>query len=370
MDANIIEINLKNLRNNVEAIRGYIGPYAKFLAVVKADAYGHNIKGIAPSLVDIVDGFGVANVEEAIELRELSISKPILILGDVPSSEVKEIVQFNITPSVSSLEFTKLLSKEGEKANKAIPIHIQIDTGMGRFGVLPEEVNGLLEDIALLSNLKLEGIFSHFSTAGTDREFVDVQFRRFIELISTLERKKVYFSIRHIANSAGTLFHPYTVMDMVRIGIAMYGINPTNDPAPIPLLPVMNLKTKILSIRDLPKDWPVGYDATYTSKVNSRIGIIPIGYGDGIPYQLSNNGSVIVREKKVPIIGRICMDYTIIELSEVPEAEVGDEVVIIGEQKGEVISAKDIARLTNQIPYSIITNLKGRIKRVIINDIL
>lgn len=366
METNIIEINLRNLRDNVKAIREYIGPYTKFLAVVKADAYGHGIKEIASSLSDIVDSFGVANVDEAIELRDIGISKPILILGDVFPYSTKEIIQFNITPSVSSVDFARSLSKEGEKLAKAIPIHIQIDTGMGRFGVLPEEVNRFLEDIFSFSNLKLEGIFSHFSTAGTNREFVDVQFKRFVELISLLERRKVYFSLRHIANSAGTLFHPYTVMDMVRIGIAMYGINPGNESIPILLKPVMSLKSRVLSIRDLPEDWPVGYDATYTSGDNSKIGIVPIGYGDGLPYQLSNKGFVIVRGRKAPIVGRICMDYTIIDLSKVPEAKIGDEVVIIGEQGGEVISAKDLARLTGQIPYSVITNLKGRIQRQVI----
>ncbi|MGC8890929.1 MAG: alanine racemase [bacterium] len=366
MKTNIAEINLRNLCYNVETIRSYIGPYTKFLAVVKADAYGHGIREIAHALSGIVDSFGVSNIEEAIELREIGISEPILILGDVSPSGIKEIVQFSITPSVSSIDFARLLSKEGKVLGKVIPIHIQIDTGMGRFGILPEETNRFLEDILSFSNLKLEGIFSHFSTAGTDREFVDVQFRRFVELISLLERRRIYFSIRHIANSAGVLFHPYTVMDMVRVGIAMYGINPSNEPSPINLKPVMSLKSRILSIRDLPKDWPVGYDATYRSKENSKIGIVPIGYGDGLPYQLSNNGYVLVKGKKVPIVGRICMDYTIIDLSEVPEVQIGDEVVIIGEQEGEIISALDLAKLTHQIPYSVITNLKGRIQKQVI----
>lgn len=367
MEANIIEININNLKRNVEVLKGYIGPYVKFMAVVKADAYGHGLKDIAIYL-DNVDGFGVANVEEGIILRELNIKKPILIMGDVFPEDIEEIINYDITPSVSNLKIAKLISKYGERVDKEIPIHIKVDTGMGRFGFLPEELLRIMDEILTLSNLKLEGIFSHFSTAGTDREYVDLQFRRFLELISTLERKKIFFTIRHIANSPAVLFHPYTTMDMVRVGIAMYGINPIGIDSPVELLPVMSLKSRLLSIREIPNNWSVGYDRTFTSERPMRIGIIPIGYGDGIPFQLSNNGYVLVRGKKAPILGRICMDYTIIDLTNIPEANPEDEVVIIGNQGEKSILVNEIAKRCGEIPYSIITNLKGRIKRKRINS--
>ncbi len=365
MNANIIEININNLKHNIEVLKGYIGPYVKFMAVVKADAYGHGLKEIAVHL-DNVDGFGVANVEEGIILRELNIRKPILIMGDIFPKDIEEIINYEITPSISNLEIARLISRFGEKEDKEIPIHIKVDTGMGRFGFLPEELLRVIDEILTLSNLKLEGIFSHFSTAGTDKEYVDLQFRRFLELISTLEREKVFFSVRHIANSPAVLFHPYTTMDMVRVGIAMYGINPIEIDTPIELLPVMSLKSKILSIREIPNNWSVGYDRTFISEKPMRVGIIPIGYGDGIPFQLSNKGYVLVREKKAPILGRICMDYTIIDLTNIPEARLEDEVVIIGNQGEKRISANEIAKKCGEIPYSIITKLKGRIKRIYI----
>lgn len=365
MDANIIEININSLKHNIEVLKGYIGPYVKFMAVVKADAYGHGLKEIALHL-DNVDGFGVANVEEGIILRELNIRKPILIMGDIFPEDIEEIIKHEITPSISNLEIARLISRFGEKEDKEIPIHIKVDTGMGRFGFLPEELLRVMDEILKLNNLKLEGIFSHFSTAGTDKEYVDLQFRRFLELISTLERKKVFFSIRHIANSPAVLFHPYTTMDMVRVGIAMYGINPVGIDTPIDLLPVMSLKSKILSIREIPNNWSIGYDRTFISEKPMRIGIIPIGYGDGIPFQLSNKGYVLVREKRAPILGRICMDYTIIDLTNIPEAMLEDEVVIMGKQGEKSISANEIAKRCGEIPYSIITRLKGRIKRIYI----
>jgi alanine racemase len=365
MEANIIEINITNLKSNIEAIKGYIGPYAKFLAVVKADAYGHGLKEIAPYL-DNVDGFGVANIEEALTLRELGISKHILIMGDIFPSDIKEIVHFDIIPSVSNIESARLISKEGTREDKIVSIHIKVDTGMGRFGFMPEELVKSIDEILSLPNLKLEGIFSHFSTAGVDKNYVDIQFKRFIELISILERKRVFFSIRHIANSPATLLYPYTAMDMVRVGIAMYGINPNDISAPVNLIPVMSLKSKILTIRDIPKDWSVGYDRTFISNREIRIGIIPIGYGDGIPFQLSNNGYVLIRGKRAPIIGRICMDYTIIDLTNIPEVGVGDEVILIGKQGEDTISVRKIADWCRVIPYTIVTSLKGRIKRKLI----
>lgn len=364
MEANIIEINISNLKSNIEVIKGYIGPYVKLLAVVKADAYGHGIKLISKYL-DNVDGFGVANVEEAIKLREVGILKPILIMGDIFPSDIKEIIHYNIIPSISNMEIARLISKEGTKKEKKVPIHIKVDTGMGRFGFLPEELIKSMDEILKLSNLDLEGIFSHFSTAGVDKDYVDLQFRRFIELISILERRRVFFSIRHIANSPASLIHPYTTMDMVRIGLAMYGINPTKSKLPISLSPVMSLKSQILTLREVPRDWSISYDRTFITSRDTRIGIIPIGYGDGIPFQLSNNGYVLVRGKRAPIIGRICMDYTIIDLTDIPEANIGDEVVIIGKQGEEMISVSEIAEWCKVIPYTIITNLKGRLRREI-----
>lgn len=367
MDMNIIEININSLKYNIEVLKGYIGPYVKFMAVVKANAYGHGLKEIAVHL-DNVDGFGVANVEEGVILRELNIRKPILIMGDIFPEDIEEIIKYDITPSVSNLEIARLISRYGEKEDKEIPIHIKVDTGMGRFGFLPEELLRVMDEILTLNNLKLEGIFSHFSTAGTDKEYVDLQFRRFLELISTLERKKIFFSIRHIANSPAVLFHTYTTMDMVRVGIAMYGINPIEMDNPIELLPVMSLKSKILTIREIPNNWSVGYDRTFISEKPMRIGIIPIGYGDGIPFQLSNKGYFLVRGKRAPILGRICMDYTIIDLTNIPEAKLEDEVIIIGNQGEKSISANEIAKRCGEIPYSIITRLKGRIKRIYIKQ--
>lgn len=364
MEANIAEINISNLKSNIEVIKGVVGPYVKFLAVVKADAYGHGLELISRYL-DNVDGFGVANVEEGIKLRKIGLSKPILIMGDIFPSDIDEILHYNITPSVSNIEIAKLISKKALRENTQVPIHIKVDTGMGRFGFMVEDLIKSIDKILELSNLKLEGIFSHFSTAGVDKDYVDLQFRRFIELISILERKKIFFSLRHIANSPASLLHPYTAMDMVRIGLAMYGINPTKSELPVNLLPVMSLKSKILTIRDIPKDWSISYDRTFISSKEMKIGIIPLGYGDGIPFQLSNNGYVLVRGRRVQIIGRICMDYTIIDLTDVPEANIGDEVVIIGTQGKENILVNEIAERCKVIPYTIITNLKGRIKREI-----
>jgi len=358
-----VEINLRALDHNLRLIRDQLSPRVTIMAIVKADAYGHGAQVISARLEDLgIKSFGVANVNEAVTLREAGIKGEIFLMGGFFKGEEEYILTYDLIPIVYDLESLTKLSKEAQKRNKKIKIHLKVDTGMGRFGVLPDRVKEVVEEIKKHPWIELEGLVSHFSTADEGDVFFYEQLRTFKAIRNLF--KELGLNLRcHMANSSAIFSSPQSHFDMVRPGITLYGVHPSLDfkkRFSLPLKPLMYWKTRIVSIKEIPKGWPVSYGRTWYASRRSRIGIIPVGYADGYLRALSNKGWVLIKGKKVPVIGRVTMDSTIVDLTELPEAKVGDEVILLGEE----IPAEEVASWACTIPYEVLC-LAGKNKRVI-----
>ena len=375
------EIDLKAIAHNIRELRRIADPNSRLMAVVKANGYGHGSVEVARcALNNGVKVLGVARIDEAVTLRNAGIDAPILIFGYTPPHFYKEILKFDLTQTVYSLQTAESLSAFAVSNNKRIKVHLKIDTGMGRLGILPDclrdyRENGIkaglalreVESIVSLIGLEAEGIFTHFSTAdSSDKSFSRRQFEIFMEFIDSLKGKGIEFGVRHAANSAGIIDMPETHLDMVRAGIAMYGLYPSektmNDKAT--LLPAMSLKTVIIHLKDVSSGFKVSYGATYETKKPTTIATVPVGYADGYSRLLSSRGHMLVCGEKVPIAGRVCMDLTMLDVGNDGRVKQGDEVVIFGKQKDSEIKADEIASLLGTINYEIVSSLTERVKRV------
>lgn len=352
------EINLKSLVDNflfIKSITKRANKSIKIIAIVKADAYGHGAIEVSKCLQkNNVDYLGVAFYEEALALREAKIDCPILLLFD---REIEGIFKYKLTPVIFDINHAKELSAYARKKDVKIPVHIKVETGMGRLGIY-ENICENIRKIANMPNLSIEGVMSHLSVAE-DPIWSSEQINRLKEL------KKCFFNsgikpIFHIANSTG-IFLEDALLDAVRPGIMLYGYS-TNSVSDV-IKPCMTLKTKILDIRKLSTGTPISYGKTFITKRDSLIGVIPIGYADGFFRSLSNKGFVIVRGKRAPVVGTVCMDLTMVDLTEIPEAEVEDEVVILGSYGKEKITAWDIASWSDTIPYEVLTSLGSKAKK-------
>lgn len=355
-------IDLNALSNNLAFVKSTVGKINaknRIIAIVKADAYGHGAIEVSKKLErDGVDFLGVAFYEEAKALREAGIKSPILLLFD---REIEGVIRHNLIPVVFDKNHAKELSRYAKKVGKTIPLHIKVDTGMGRLG-LHGDILEQIGEIAKLPNIKIEGIMSHLSMAE-EQSWSMEQIERLKNLrksISSLGLSPMY----HISNSEG-IFLKEALFDAVRPGIILYGYLLSKNLEAI--IPCMTVKTKILDIRKLPKNTPISYGKTFITKRESLIGVIPIGYADGFFRSLSNKGFMIIKGKRAPIVGTVCMDITMVDLSDIPEAKVGDEVIVIGGQGKERITAKEIAEWANTIPYEILTSLGSKAKRKYIN---
>jgi len=366
------EIDLKAIAHNIRELRRITDPNSRLMAVVKANGYGHGSVEVARcALNNGAKILGVARIEEAIILRNEGIAAPILIFGYTPPPFYKEILQFDLTQTVYSLQTAEYLSAFAVSNNKRIKVHIKIDTGMGRLGILPDSGPALreVESIVRLSGLEPEGIFTHFSMADSvDKSFSRRQFEIFIEFINSLKKKSIEFGVKHAANSAGIIDMPETHLDMVRAGIAMYGLYPSeetmNDKAA--LLPAMSLKSIIIHLKNVPAGFKVSYGATYETKKPTTIATVPVGYADGYSRLLSSRGHMLVCGQKAPIAGRVCMDLTMLDVGNIGGIKQGDEVVIFGKQKDSEIKADEIASLLGTINYEIVSSLTERVRRVYI----
>lgn len=356
------EIDLEAIKHNVREVKNMISPKTRFMAVVKANAYGHGSVPVARAAFEAgADILAVANLREALELREAGTLIPILILTESPTSVMDEIVQHHLTQTIYSYSEAKALSDEAVKRNKKASIHIKIDTGMGRVGVAPSEAIALYNKIASLPNLIIEGVFTHFAKAEDHGDsFTKLQYEKFLNIISRLEA----VPIKHAANSAAALFHPETHLDMVRIGLMMYGIYPSGGAhRALCLRPALSFKTRVAYIKKVPKDTPLSYGGTYTTGKETTVVTLPVGYADGYSRRLSNKCHVLIKGKRYPIVGTISMDMTLVEVSD-PKIEVGDEAVLIGSQGMETITADELARIENTISYEIICSIGKRVPRV------
>ena len=361
-----VEVDLDNFIGNLKEIKRLIGPHVDFMQAVKADAYGHG--AIEISNVALKNGarmLGVANADEGVQLRVSGIEAPIVILGPSTESEIEEIIKYNLTPSVSDLTFARKLQKAVKKAGSTISVHIEVDTGMGRGGTMHSEALQLIRDVLALPDITLEGIFTHLASSEITIPYNDQQWQLFSNLLTELEARNIKIPIRHMDNSGAILNYPQFNLDMVRPGIMTYGIYPSPaTEAKARLAPVMSFKTTIVLIKDFPPGYGIGYNSTYITKEKTRIATIPVGYGDGYGIVLSNQGEALINGKRAPIVGRISMDLCTIDVTNIPDCAVGDEVVLLGKQGNEYISANEIAAKAKTISYEVLCALGKRAPRI------
>lgn len=358
-------IDLGAIRHNFSQVKK-CARGVKILAAVKANAYGHGMKEVAKALEKCnVDYLGVAFVDEGIELRKAGCKVPILVLSNALPYQAKDIVKYRLTASVSDTVLARAISREAVRTRKKAKLHIKVDTGMGRLGIRAKDAILFAERVFHFPGITVEGIFTHLPSADEkDRSFTKAQITRFKRVITSLEKEGYVIPIRHAANSAGVKHFPDSFFNMVRPGLMLYGL----DPSPlliksIKLKPALSLKTRIVFLKDVPHHTPVSYGRTYVTKTRTRIGVLPIGYADGYSRSLSNIGEVLVHGKRCKVIGRICMDHTVIDLKGA-QVKAGDEVVLIGRSGKEEITAQDIAEKTHTISYEIVSRIGPRIPRV------
>lgn len=361
-----VEVDLDSFIGNLKEIRRLTGPQVDFMQVVKADAYGHGAIEISnTALKNGARMLGVANADEGVQLRISGVEAPIVILGPSTAAEIEQIIKYNLTPSVSDLYFTKKLNGALGKAGHKLPVHIEVDTGMGRGGTMHTEALKLILEISKLPNITMEGIFSHLASSEKIIPYNDKQWRFFSNLLTEIKNSGIVFPIRHIDNSGAILNYPDFKLNMVRPGIMTYGIYPSPDnETGARLAQVMSFKTSIVLLKSFPAGYGIGYGSTYITRKQTLIATIPVGYGDGYGFILSNQGEALIRGKRAPIVGRISMDMCTIDVTHIPDCAVGDEVVLLGRQGKECISANEIAAKARTISYEVLCALGKRAPRV------
>jgi len=367
-----LEINLDNYEHNIKLIKGLLCKKTLLTAVVKADAYGHGAVEISKKALESgADRLAVAVLDEAEELRKSDLPKiPILILGWTPKEQYERVIEHNLIQTVYDYQDVLALNEAAEKMNRKAKIHIKIDTGMSRLGIKPEQGIEFVKKVNELSNIIIEGIYTHFSSADeNNKEFTFQQFNIFKDLISKLKESGISIPIKHAANSAAIIDMPELQMDMVRAGIISYGLWPSNEvKRKIDLKAVMSLKSRLAYVKTVEEGTPISYGRTYVTEKKSRVGTIPLGYADGYSRLLSSDFEVIVKGKKVPIIGRICMDQFMVDLSGINSVEKGDVVTLLGEDNGEEITADEMAEKLNTINYEVVSSFTKRLPRVYIKE--
>ena len=365
------DISMDHLSHNYHLLRSAIPADCRFLGVVKADAYGHGAVPVSRGLVDLgADYLAVSNMEEAVQLRRSYIRLPILILGYTPAFYAEDMVDMGIRQEVHSYEYAQQLAEALAGTGKRLKIHIKLDTGMSRLGFFAnnEETLDQIRRIAAMECFVTEGIFTHFPVADSlsdvDEAETARQYRAFTGAVDALAAAGVHFKLRHCCNSAATLLHPEYALDMVRPGIATYGISPSEDlEGRFDLRPLMSLRTTISQIRPFAAGIGVSYGGSYVTPEPRTIAVLAIGYADGLARSLSNRVSFLLHGKRVPVVGRICMDMCMVDVTEVPEAKVGDVVTVFGSDGEASIPVDDLARLTGTIPYETLCGINKRTPR-------
>ncbi|PID40633.1 MAG: alanine racemase [Proteobacteria bacterium] len=378
----VADIDLNALAHNVAELRR-LSSDARMMAVVKADGYGHGAVPVArTALAGGADHLAVARLSEAVAMRTAGIDAPILLLGHSPAATTKTLIEMQITAAVNEDQAAHDLSAAAHRLGKKLSVHLKIDTGMGRLGWVActgpaahgdtpaQRVRKVAEsilNIGRLPGLAIEGLFTHFANAdSSDKEHARLQFSIFMDLLDELERHGFSVGLRHAANSAATIDMPETHLDMVRPGIALYGLWPSAEVNRnrINLHPVMTFKSRVIGLKSVPAGFPISYGSTYRTSGSTRIATIALGYADGLNRLLSSKGNILIGGRRCPIIGRVCMDLVMVDVSHVPEVAVEDEAVAIGEQKGQHITAEEVAEQVGTINYEIATSITQRVKRI------
>ncbi len=363
------EINLDNLAYNFTSVKKFVGKHLEYMAVVKADGYGHGAVQCAKRLEqEGIDWFGVALPEEGLDLRQNGITKPILCLGSFWSGQENLLLENALTPVIYRLDIAEKFNNAAKARNMIADIHIKIDTGMGRIGVRFDEVCNFAESLKKLKNLRIKGIMTHFATADnlSENDFTNEQIKCFDKAVAIFEEKGFRPIYKDLANSPAAVAHQNSRRNMVRIGGILYGLGDDVLPKEIEkptLKPLLSLHTRVAHLKNVPKGETLGYSRTFETKKDSVIATIPIGYQDGLSRGLSNKGRAIINDKFAPMVGRISMDWTILDVTDVPNVKVNDEVILIGEQNNLKITAEELAKLTDTISYEITCGINRRVTR-------
>ncbi len=366
-DRTYVEINLPAIKHNLLEAKRNIKPGTKLMAIVKANAYGHGAIKVSHYIKDVVDAYGVAIMEEALELRKSGIEHMILILGYTGEEWFEELIQNDISQTVYNYEMAEKLNEVAMKLEKKAKIHIKLDTGMSRIGFpVTKETLAIVKQISKLPGIEMEGIFTHFAKADEETaEQAKEPFHKFMTFIHQLENEGVMIPIKHVSNSASIIGFPEANLDMVRSGISTYGLYPSEKVAKDVLLlhPAMEWKTHISFIKEVKAGTDIGYGGTFTAKYPMKVATIPVGYADGMKRDLSNKGYVLVRGIQANILGRICMDQFMIDVTNIPEVKCGDVVTIFGTDGDAGISVEEIAELSHSFNYEFICNISPRVPR-------
>ena len=370
-----IQVDLDAIVSNMCNMKANIAEHTKMIGVSKTDGYGHGSVPIAHCLeeLDFMFGFAVATAEEAHVLRKAGVKKPILILGYTFPYSYEMLVREEIRPAVFRYDTVPELVSAAKSAGQPVKVHIKVDTGMSRIGITPDE-EGLrfVEELMHQDGIEIEGIFTHFAKADyLDKSDAEAQLARFVSFLQLIEdRLKLSIPVRHCSNSAGILELPAANMDVVRAGITLYGLYPSDEVSreAVALTPALSFYSHIVYVKTIHAGQSVSYGGTFTAKKDTRVATIPVGYGDGYPRSLSNKGYVLIRGKRAPILGRVCMDQFMVDVSDIPEAKEGDRVTLIGYDKTEHISAELLGDMSGRFNYELVCDLGKRIPRVYIRD--
>ena len=360
-------VNLKAIYDNVAQIRKRIGERRDLMAVVKADAYGHGAVQVSRAVIRSgANCLGVSSPEEGKELREAGIDIPILILGLIQPEEAYKSVGLKLEQTICSLELAAALDQESRKASTRINVHVKVDTGMGRIGVLPEDALAFVRRIHRFKNLNFMGIFSHFSSADdADKTFAMRQLEILNGVVREIEAAGIHIPKKHIANSAAILDLPQSYLDLVRPGIMIYGLYPSPHVSRrIELRPAMTLRTKVSYVKSVPGRTPISYGRTFFTQKETRVATLPVGYGDGYSRSLSNQGTVLIKGQRAPLIGRVCMDMCLADVSGIKKVRVGDEVILFGEE----LSVDEVAQNMGTINYEVLCGVGKRVPRVYVGE--
>ncbi len=363
------EIDLECIRHNLEEIRRLKGDHCEIMAVVKADAYGHGVEMIVSELLNNgVKRFAVSSIDEAIQIRKTGFNMPLQVLSHTMPHRVNEIIDYGLLQTITGMKPAEALSQAASARNTRVKVHIKIDTGMGRLGFKPEEAVERVSEIYGMPGIEIEGIMTHFSSSDeTDPRYTFKQFEKFMEACDKLKKTGIHIRFRHAANSAAVIKFPEMHLDMIRPGIMLYGIYPSGriNKKLIDLRPAMSLKTRIINIGRFTGGMPLSYGRTFETERESIIAVVPVGYADGYPRILSNMGRVLVGGMAVPQTGTICMDHLMTDVTGISRnVEIGDEVVIFGQQGKKIIPVDEVAVKAGTIPYEIVCKIGVRVPRV------
>lgn len=360
-----VEINLDSLRFNLRQLKKDLSIETMIMAVVKADAYGHGVEPVTKVLVEEgVDRLGVALPEEGVQLREAGFRLPIHVLGELMPEQYELMIEHDLVPTIAKKETLDALNKVAETRGISKKIHIKLDTGMGRIGLNTEEAVDFIKYAKDLKNIEIEGLMTHFASADEeDKEYTYYQWEKFNYVIRELEEIGIEIPIKHAGNSATVIDLLEFQLNMVRPGIALYGLPPSSEVRTVELKPVLSWKARVDFLKEVPPGAGISYGLTFFTERKSKIATIPLGYADGYSRLLSNKAYVLINGQKAPIRGRICMDQFMIDVTDIPGVKVGDELVLIGNQEGETITATELADIIGTINYEVLCNISQRVPR-------